>query len=78
MVVAWEAALAHFGGSQTESGHELLVEQRLWIAYKERAANVYCLPGNGREPCVLARNLAKAKIITERTEQLKSYLTNGY
>lgn len=45
LALAWRDAFAFFGGSRKPAGAALLAEQRVWIAYKDKACALYFGPG---------------------------------
>ena len=53
--------------------HDLLEEQRAWIAFKEASCRFYASGSFGREGQVLSVPVRRAGIIAQRTATLEGY-----
>ncbi len=58
---------------QDQTKADLLAEQRLWIAFKEKSCLMYTNGEHGREGAVLGFPTCRAEVIAARTRQLEMY-----
>lgn len=66
----WKSVYPGFPG---EAKPALLEEQRLWIAFKEKSCTAYYTTSAfGREGQVISFYACRARVLTDRIEQLKS------
>ncbi len=70
MNAAWKKL---YGGAEEKTKADLLAEQRLWNAYKEKACDFYANGDWGREGQVLSYPACRASVIEARTKQLQDY-----
>lgn len=69
---AWKALNASLEGYEA-SKRELLAEQRLWNAYKEKSCLFYSHTDFGRQGDVLEFPVCRAGVIERRIKELNSY-----
>ncbi|WP_421846259.1 lysozyme inhibitor LprI family protein [Novosphingobium sp.] len=72
MTAAWRKPLKDVGGSKTQTGQTLLVEQRAWIAFREKACQEYQNPDLGRDAQIVDGPMCVANIINDRAKDLES------
>ena len=76
--IAWKRLFNDEGGSKTQAGRALLTEQRLWIAFREKACKEYFLENSGREEQVIHGPMCLANIIDSRADDLNARFDLNY
>lgn len=62
-----------YGAAEGQTKVDLLAEQRLWNAYKEKSCLFYANGDSGREGQVIQFPSCRAEVIEQRVHQLESY-----
>ena len=67
----WKQALTDVGGRESDGGKALVVEQRAWIAFKEKACNFYWTKDFGSMHRSIIGPSCALSIINARIDQLE-------